>query len=100
MTHREPSTSSRDGGGIGEISQDRSRIVLTDLTIRDYFKNGPPLVVWFNLDNKDEVDALHERRQAGGADIMHPRESKEWSRLHEFVARDLDGDFIRALYDF
>ena len=90
----------RDGGGIAGISQGRARIVLTDRTIRDHFQNEAPVVIWFNLDSKDEVDALHKRWKGMGAKITHPPESKSWSRLHEFVATDIDGNFIRAFYNF
>lgn len=90
----------RDGGGIAGVSQGRARIVLTDQTIRDHFQNEPPVVIWFNLDSKDEVDALHERWKGMGAKITHPPKSKSWSRLHEFVATDIDGNFIRAFYNF
>lgn len=90
----------RDGGGIAGISQGRSRIFLTDRTIREYFHNEPPVVIWFNLDSKEQVDALHEKWKANGARILHPPESKSWSRLHEFVAKDLDGNFIRAFYNY
>ena len=90
----------RDGGGIAGISQGRSRLFLTDKTIREHFHNEAPVVIWLNLDSRAEVDALHERWKDRGAEIMHPPESKSWSRLHEFVARDLDGNFIRAFYNF
>ena len=90
----------RDGGGIAGISQGRSRIFLTDIQIRDYFHNQPPVVVWLNLDSKEEVDELHRTWVGNGASILHAPESKEWSRLHEFVATDPDGNFIRAFYNF
>jgi uncharacterized glyoxalase superfamily protein PhnB len=90
----------RDGGGIVGISQGRSSLFLTDKTIREYFGNEAPVVVWLNLDSKSEVDALHEKWKGRGARIAHPPESKSWSRLHEFVAMDLDGNIIRAFYNF
>lgn len=89
-----------DGGPIAGISQGRSRIFLTAAEVRDYFHSQPPAVVWFNLDSKDEVDALHTRWAARGATILHPPESKDWSRLHEFVATDPDGNFLRVFYNF
>ena len=90
----------RDGGGIAGISQGRSRIFLADRTIREHFNNEPPVVIWLNLDSKEAVDALHEKWKANGARILHPPESKSWSRLHEFVAKDLDGNFIRAFFNY
>lgn len=90
----------RDGGGIAGISQGRSRIFLTGHEIRDYFHSQPPVVIWLNLDSKEAVDALHRRWASHGASILHPPESKEWSRLHEFVVTDPDGNFIRVFYNF
>lgn len=90
----------RDGGGIAGISQGLSRIFVTDGTIRDYFHNAAPVVIWLNLNSKEEVDALHDEWKGKGAKIMHAPESKPWSRLHEFVVTDLDGNFIRAFYNY
>jgi uncharacterized glyoxalase superfamily protein PhnB len=90
----------REGGGIAGISQGRSRIFLTDTSFRDYFGNPAPVVIWLNLDSKEEVDALHAAWVRNGADIQHPPESKPWSPLHEFVVRDPDGNVIRAFYNY
>jgi len=90
----------RQGGGIAGISQGRSRWFLTDQEFRGYFRNQPPVVVWLNLDSKEEVDALHVRWEKAGAMILHPPESKPWSRLHEFVVTDPDGNFIRVFYNY
>jgi len=90
----------RDGGGIAGISQGNSRIFVTDRTIRDYFQNEAPVVIWLNLDSKEEVDALHDEWKDNGARIMHEPESKPSSRLHEFVVTDLDGNFIRAFFNY
>lgn len=90
----------RDDGGIAGISQGRSRIFLTDRRIREYFRSQPPVVIWLNLDSKEDVDELHEAWAGRGATILHPPQSKDWSRLHEFVATDPDGNFIRVFYNF
>ncbi|HTE15913.1 MAG TPA: VOC family protein [Burkholderiales bacterium] len=90
----------RDGGGIAGISQGRSRLFLTDEEFRGYFHNQAPVVIWLNLDSKEEVDALHEKWKKNGAGILHPPESKPWSRLHEFVVADADGNVIRAFYNY
>jgi hypothetical protein len=58
------------------------------------------MVVWLNLDSIEEGDALHADWSHRGARIMHPPESKSWSRLHEFVVNDLDGNVIRVFYNF
>lgn len=90
----------RDGGGIAGISQGRCRIFLTDKEFREYFHNAPPVVVWLNLDSKEEVDELYEKWNGNGAKVLHPPESKSWSRLHEFVVTDLDGNIVRAFYNY
>jgi predicted enzyme related to lactoylglutathione lyase len=90
----------RDGGGIAGISQGRCRLFLTDQEFRGYFGNPTHVVIWLNLDSKEEVDELHARWKRNGASILHPPESKSWSRLHEFVAADPDGNIIRAFYNF
>ncbi len=93
-----------DWGGpdddIAGISQGRSRIFLTTVTIREHFRNEAPVVIWLNLDSKAAVDALHEDWRRRAARIVHPPESKPWSRLHEFVAADPDGNFIRVFYNY
>jgi uncharacterized glyoxalase superfamily protein PhnB len=57
------------------------------------------MVIWINLDSKADVDALHESWSAAGAQIVSTPESKPW-HLHEFTARDLDGNRFRVFYDF
>jgi len=90
----------RDGGGIAGISQGRSRLFLTDHEFRGYFRNQAPMIIWLNLDSKAEVDALHEKWKKSEANILHPPESKPWSKLHEFVVTDADGNVIRAFYNY
>lgn len=90
----------RDDGGIAGISRGNSRIFITDTAFREYLRNPAPTVIWINLDSEAAVDALHESWKASGATIMHPPESKSWSRLHEFVVTDPDGNVIRVFYNF
>ncbi|HKU76886.1 MAG TPA: VOC family protein [Pyrinomonadaceae bacterium] len=86
-------------GGIAGISNGQCRIFLTDTNFRTHHGNAPPVMTWFNLDNKDEVDELYEMWKAAGANILSPPESKPW-KLHEFTASDLDGNLFRVFYDF
>ncbi len=90
----------RDGGGIAGISKGRSRIFLTDRKLRENFHNQGPVVIWLNLDSKEEVNKLYEKWNRSSANIQHPPESKPWSTLHEFVVADPDGNIIRVFYNF
>ena len=86
-------------GGIAGISNGQCRIFLTDTNFRAHHGNAPPVMTWFNLDNKDEVDELYEMWKAAGANILSPPKSKPW-KLYEFTASDLDGNLFRVFYDF
>ena len=86
-------------GGIAGISKGDCRMFLTDRDFRQHHGNTPPVVIWLNLDGKQEVDELFEIWNAGGATIISPPESKPW-KLHEFTAFDLDGNLFRVFYDF
>jgi uncharacterized glyoxalase superfamily protein PhnB len=56
-------------------------------------------LTWLNLNSKEEVDALHKQWSSSGASILSEPESKPWG-LHEFTAKDPDGNLFRAFYDF
>ena len=86
-------------GGIAGISKGQCRMFLTDGDFREQRGNTPPVMVWLNLESKEEVDELHEIWKAGGARIISAPESKPW-KLHEFTASDLDGNLFRVFYDF
>ena len=86
-------------GGIAGISKGQCRMFLTDASFRVQYGNAPPVMIWLNLDGKDEVDELHASWDANGAKIVSPPESKPW-KLHEFTVSDLDGNLFRVFYDF
>ena len=86
-------------GGIAGISKGQCRMFLTDRDFRAQHGNAPPVLVWLNLNSKNEVDELYEIWKAGEARIISPPESKPW-KLHEFTASDLDGNLFRVFYDF
>lgn len=86
-------------GNIAGISKGRCRMFLTDRDFREHRGNVPPIVIWLNLNSKQEVDELHEIWKANGATIVSPPESKPW-KLHEFTVSDLDGNCFRVFYDF
>ena len=86
-------------GGIAGISQGTCRMFLTNAAFREHYGNTGPVLVWFNLDSREAVDALHQLWRANQAKIVSPPESKPWG-LHEFTAADLDGNLLRVFYDF
>ncbi len=88
-----------DEGGIGGISQGDCRMFLTNPSFRQHHGNSGPVVIWLNLNSKQEVDELYQRWTESGAKILSEPEDKPW-RLREFTATDLDGNQLRVFYDF
>ena len=86
-------------GAIGGVSKGNCRLFLTNHAFREGHGNAGPVVIWINLNSKQEVDDLHEMWSLQGAQIASSPESKPW-KLHEFTAADLDGNLIRVFYDF
>ena len=86
-------------GGIAGISKGQCRMFLTDADFRTRHGNAPPVMIWLNLNSKEEVDELHEIWNAAKAKLNSTPESKPW-KLHEFTASDLDGNLFRVFYDF
>ena len=86
-------------GGIAGISKGQCRMFLTDRDFREHHRNDPPVLIWINLNSKEEVDELYEIWNAAEARIISPPASKPW-KLHEFTASDLDGNLFRVFYDF
>ncbi|HET9703462.1 MAG TPA: VOC family protein [Vicinamibacterales bacterium] len=88
-----------DDGGIGGISQGECRMFLTNPPFRaDHGPKGP-VIVWLNLNSKQEVDDLFERWKDRGATIVEAVEDKPWN-LREFRVADPDGNQLRVFYDF
>ncbi len=85
--------------GLAGLSQGESRLFMSSAEYRSAQANKGPAVVWLNLSNRAQVDALHERWSAAGAMIVAPPEAKPW-KLYEFSTRDLDGNVARVFYDF
>lgn len=85
--------------GIAGISQGDCRMFLTNVPFRQQYKSGGTVVVWLNLNSKDEVDELYQRWRHAGAKILAEPEDKPW-HLREFRIADLDGNLLRVFYDF
>jgi predicted lactoylglutathione lyase len=88
-----------DGGGIAGVSKGHCRMFLTNPAFREQYGNAGPVLIWLNLDSREEVNELHELWARSEAKIVSPPESKPW-KLHEFTAADLDGNLLRVFYDF
>lgn len=86
-------------GGIAGISKGNCRIFLTNNHFREGYRNTGPVLVWLNLDSKEQVNELFEFWSTRQARIVSKPESKPWG-LYEFTAADLDGNLFRVFYDF
>ena len=75
-----------EDGGIAGISKGHCRMFLTDKAFREHYGNIGPVLVWLNLDSKEQVNKLYEHWSASQVKIVSPPESKAWG-LHEFTAR-------------
>jgi predicted lactoylglutathione lyase len=86
--------------GLAGLSRGDTRMFMTSARYRSVLGNQGPIVLWLNLANRDEVDALHARWAAAGARIADPPEAKPYNKLYEFFAQDIDGNYFRVFYDF
>ena len=86
-------------GGLAGISQGNCRRFLANSAFREGRGNVGPVLIWLNLDSKDEVNALYQLWSSSKAKLVSEPESKPWG-LHEFTAQDLDGNQFRVFYDF
>ncbi len=59
-----------------------------------------PILLWLNLDGREEIDELHREWHAAGAKLSGPPAAHPDAKLYEFFAEDLDGNFIRVFYDY
>ena len=89
----------KEDGGIAGISKGLCRIFLTNPDFREEYGNSGPVLIWLNLNSREEVNELHAEWSSRQARIISPPESKPW-QLHEFTAADLDGNLLRVFYDF
>lgn len=85
--------------GLTGISRGNCRLFLANEQYRKGYGNVGPMMIWLNMNSKEEVDALHREWSASNARLISPPESKPWG-LHEFTAADLDGNLFRVFYDF
>ena len=86
-------------GGIAGISRGHCRMFLTNPAFRRPYGNVGPVLIWLNLNSKEDVNDLHKLWKESQARIVSEPEDKPW-KLHEFTATDLDGNLFRVFYDF
>ena len=85
--------------GLAGISKGNCRMFLANADYRKECGNVGPVLIWLNLNGKDEVDDLFRLWSSSNAQLISEPESKPWG-LHEFMAKDLDGNLFRVFYDF
>jgi uncharacterized glyoxalase superfamily protein PhnB len=85
--------------GLAGLSRGEARLFMASEDYRSGLGNAGPILLWINLNSRDEVDALHAEWAAAGADIAAAPEARPY-KLYEFIARDLDGNLLRVFYDF
>jgi predicted lactoylglutathione lyase len=88
-----------EDGGIAGISKGSCRMFLTNRAFRESYGNAAPVLIWLNLNGKQEVDDLYEAWNRSQARIVSRPESKPW-KLYKFTIADLDGNLFRVFYDF
>ena len=86
--------------GLACLSRGATRMFMTTAEYRSALGIRGPIVLWLNLSNRAEVDALHAQWAAAGARIAEPPEAKPYNKLYEFFAQDIDGNYFRVFYDF
>lgn len=86
-------------GGIAGISKGQCRMFLTNNAFREHYRNAGPVLVWLNLDSKEQVNELFRLWSDSQAKIVSAPASKPWG-LYEFTAVDPDGNLFRVFYDF
>ena len=88
-----------DDIGLAGISRGDCRMFLAGADFRKQRGNNAPVLIWLNLDNKEEVDELYGSWNSSQAKMLSRPESKPWY-LYEFMAEDIDGNLFRVFHDF
>jgi len=86
--------------GLAGLSRGDTRLFMTTADYRSAMGNKGPILLWLNLGNREEIDALHAEWAAAGARIDAAPEAHDYNKLYEFFAEDLDGNHFRIFYDF
>ena len=85
--------------GLAGISRGHCRMFLANTDYRARYGNVGPVLIWLNLNSKEEVDDLYRLWNSSKVSMVSDPESKPWG-LYEFTAADPDGNLFRVFYDF
>lgn len=85
--------------GLAGLSRGETRMFMSNAGYRSVLGIGGPMMLWLNLSDRAEVDALHAEWTAAGARIAGPPTAGP-AKLYEFFAEDVDGNYFRVFYDF
>jgi predicted lactoylglutathione lyase len=85
--------------GLAGISKGNCRMFLANADYRKGYGNAGPVLIWLNLDSKENVDDLYRQWSESETKLISAPASKPWG-LHEFTAADPDGNLFRVFYDF
>jgi len=85
--------------GLAGLSRGAARVFMASAEYRSGRGARGPMVLWLNLADRAEVDALYGEWVAAGARIAAPPEAMPF-KLYEFHAQDIDGNGFRVFYDF
>jgi predicted lactoylglutathione lyase len=85
--------------GLAGISRGDCRMFLANPDFRKHYGNAGPVLIWLNSNSKDEVNELYRLWSSSKAILISEPESKPYG-LHEFMAKDPDGNLFRVFYDF
>lgn len=84
--------------GLAGISRGDCRMFLANPDFRKHHRNTGPVLIWLNLSSIAEVNELYRLWTESEAELISEPESKPYG-LHEFMAKDPDGNMFRIFYD-
>ena len=88
-----------DDIGLACLSRGATRMFMTTTDYRSVMGNQGSILLWLNLDNRQEVDALYAEWTSAGAKTAEPPAAHDYNKLYEFFAEDIDGNRFRIFYD-
>lgn len=86
--------------GLACVSRGDTRMFMSNEAFRAPLGVRGPILLWLNLDGREEIDALHAEWAAAGATLAGPPMAHPNAKLYEFFAQDIDGNHIRVFYDY